>query len=295
MRHKLLILFTAFCGLTRAYDVIDVNGICYGIIESLNIAFVTNPENFGISYVGNVVIPSQIQYKGQTYTVTSISSSSFSGCDELLSVQLPSSVRAVSSCAFLGCTNLRQVSLPATIQTFGSCAFTGCTSLQQLMLPRHTELVDSLTLYCCASLTSVVLPHRIQTVCQGAMEHLPAMEHLYCFASTPPVVEQGAFSLSDQRQCTLHVPTESIEQYRLSPIWSDFYKIVALSDKDYLGQNYQRGDINDDGIVDAKDLELLQRIIVSLPDDAAVRWAADINADGIVNAIDYVSLANDLR
>ena len=294
MRQFLFILFAAFCNMLHAYDV-EVDGICYSFIGT-RLAYVTHRGMDGTSagYTGDVVIPEQISYNGRTYTVFSVGENAFAGCDGLTSVQLPSTVKAVSACAFLGCTDLRQVFLPATINAFGGCAFTACTSLQQIALPRHAEIVDSLTFYCCASLTSVVLPHRIHTVCQGALEHLPSMTSLYCFASTPPVAEQGAFTYADQQHCTLYVPKESLQLYTNSPVWSSFQHIVALSDKDYIGQNYQRGDINDDGKIDADDLALLRRVIVTLPDDSAVRWAADVNADGKVNAIDYVTLSNRL-
>ena len=296
MRRILLILLLAPCALlhVHAYDF-EVNGICYGFAPP-RYAYVTHHgewagEATDRTYSGNLVVPSEISYNGRTYTVTSVGENAFAGCDELVSVQFPSTIRAVSSCAFLGCTNLQQVSLPATILAFGGFAFTGCTSLQQITLPRHTELVDSLTFYCCSSLTSVVLPHRIRTVCQGAMEHLPEMTDLYCFSSIPPVAEQGAFTLSDQQNCTLHVPAEAINLYQQSPVWSNFYRIVALSDENYTSQNYQRGDINDDGRIDAEDLALLRKLIVCLSDNVSVRWAADINGDGVVNAIDYVTLA----
>ena len=282
-RTLILALYTVFSGMLHAYDV-EVDGIYYDIIIQ-RFAYVTyrDLDVASGSYSGKVVVPAQINYKGRDYPVLSIGDNAFAGCDELKTVQLPSTMRGISSCAFLGCTNLQQVSLPSTIQSVSSCAFTGCTSLEQVVLPRHMELVDSLTLYCCASLTSVVLPHR--------MEHLPAMTNLYCFASTPPVAEQGAFTLSDQQHCTLHVPNESIQLYRELPVWSNFYRIVALNDENYISQNYQRGDINDDGQIDAEDLALLRRLIVSLPDNASVRWAADINGDGTVNDIDYVTLA----
>ena len=275
-RTLILALYTVFSGMLHAYDV-EVDGIYYGIIIQ-RFAYVTyrDLEATAGSYSGKVVVPAQINYKGRTYPVSSIGENAFAGCEELKSVQLPSTVRGVNSCAFLGCTNLQQVSIPTTIQSVNSCAFTGCTSLEQVVLPRRMELVDSLTLYCCASLTSVVLPHRVRTICNSAMEHLPAMTNLYCFASTPPIVEQGAFTLSDQQRCTLHVPKESLQLYRESPEWSNFYRIVALNDENYRSQNYQRGDINDDGQIDAEDLALLRRLIVSLPDNASVRWAADI-------------------
>ena len=297
MKRILILLLLAPCAIlpALAYDA-EVNGIYYSFIGTKK-AFVTHGGFTGDTpnhYVGKVVVPAQITYNGRTYNVTSIGPNAFAGCEGLTSVQLPSSVRAISACAFLGCTSLTKVTLPADILVIGTCAFTGCTSLQQISLPRHTELVDSLTLYCCASLTSLVLPHRIRTVCQGALEHLPKVTHLYCFASEPPVAEPKAFSLADQQRCTLHVPKEALQAYRQSPVWSDFYSIVALTDQNYTSQNYQRGDINDDGKVDAEDLALLRRIIVKLPDDTAVRWAADINEDGTVNAIDYVTLAKRL-
>lgn len=285
----------SFVSSSFAADVVK-NGVCYGLIGT-RWAFVTH---FGLEpdakkYSGRVVIPSQITHDGHTYSVISVGENAFAGSDELVSVQLPSTVRALSACAFLGCTALRQVALPENIQAFASCAFTGCTSLQQVTLPRHTDFVDTLTFYCCASLKSVVLPHRIRTVCQGALEHLPALTDLYCYSSEPPVAEAGAFTPSDQQHCTLHVPADAVASYQAAPLWSNFYRIVALSDADYTRQNYQRGDINDDGQIDAADLALLRRVIVRLPDDAAVRWAADINTDGIVNAVDYVTLMKKLK
>lgn len=283
-----------------AYDV-EVNGICYDFIArrayvthrgqwTLDVSqpSLTGPES---SYTGDIVIPEQITFNGRTYTVTSIGENAFAGCEGLTSVQLPPTVRAVSSCAFLGCTNLRQVSLPTGLQAIASCAFVGCASLEQITLPRHAELVDSLSFYCCTSLSSVVLPHCVRTVCQGALEHLPSLAHLYSFADMPPVAELGAFTLADQQHCTLHVPAEAVALYQQSPIWSDFCEIVALSDEDYTSQNYRRGDINDDGLVNADDLLLLRRLIVSIPTYTALRWAADVNGDGIVNAIDYVTLS----
>ena len=291
MKMRLILSFLYFLifSCVFAYDV-EVDGICYGIIGTRS-AFVTYCDMDRADYYkGRVVIPEQISYRGHTYPVLSIGENAFAGQENLTSVQLPSSLRAVSSCAFLGCTNLQQVSFPESLLVYGSCAFTGCTSLQQIALPRHAELVDSLTFYCCASLSSVVLPHCVRMVCQGALEHLPAITDLYCYSSNPPVAEQGAFTLADQQHCTLHVPSEAVSQYQESPVWSDFCRIVALSDDEYVAQNYQRGDSNDDGLVDANDLLLLRRFVVSLPNDAAVRWAADINGDGKVNAVDFVEL-----
>ena len=300
MRRTLLSLLLASSlllllpgSILRAHDL-EVGGVYYGLIGTRR-AYVTHRGDWSTTYKGRVVIPSEISYDGHTYSVTSVGENAFAGCDELTYVQLPSTVKSISPCAFLGCSGLRQVSVPETILVFNSCAFTGCTSLQQITLPRHAEFIDSLTFYCCASLKSIVLPHRIRKVCQGALEHLPALTDLYCFSSIPPTAEQGAFTPSDQQRCTLHGPAESVDLYRGSLLWRDFYNIVPLSNTDYTRQKYQRGDVNDDGQIDNEDLALMRRLIVRLPDNEAVRWAADINADGTVNAVDYVPLAKKLK
>ena len=279
------------CTSLHAYDV-EVDGVCYGVIGSM--AYVTyrgSDVEHSEPYVGDVYVPEEITYRGKTYPVRSVGDNAFAGCEGLTSVHLPATLSSLSPCAFMGCSNLRRVYLSESVKVFSSCAFTGCTALQQVTLPRYATLIDSLTFYCCASLRSLILPHRVRTVCQGAIEHCPSMTHLYCFASEPPVAEQGAFTPADQRRCTLHVPRESLQQYKDAPVWSNFQRIVALDDSDYLAQGYVRGDVNDDGKVDAADLALLQRIIVRLPDDSAVRWAADFNGDGLVNAVDYVLFA----
>ncbi|MBO7120173.1 MAG: leucine-rich repeat protein [Bacteroidaceae bacterium] len=295
MRKLLTSSLFLLTSILYAYDV-EVDGICYNLLGT-SMAYVTyrGGDMFEPNgYSGDVVVPSHIVHNGFTYRIFNVGPSAFADCEGLTSVQLPSTVRGVSGSAFLGCTNLRQVALPSDLLGLGGSVFAGCTSLQEVSLPRRLDEVDTLMLYCCASLTSVVLPHRVRRVCQGSLVHLPSMRHLYVFASTPPTADQGAFTLKDQQHCTLHVPREALQQYKQSPIWREFYRIVVLGDADYAAHDYQRGDINDDGNVDAEDLALLRRIVVSLPDDSAVRWAADINGDGKINSVDYVLLSKSI-
>ncbi len=49
-------------------------------------------------------------------------------------------------------------------------------------------------------------------------------------------------------------------------------------------------DLNKDGIVDQKDLEILERIIVGLVNDPTLVAQADFNGDGRVNVLDITTL-----
>ena len=290
-----LLLCCASAGVLRAHDV-EVDGVCYNFLVGGR-AYVTYRGNSDFEpdgYAGDVVVPAEFSHNGSTYRVVSVGPSAFAGCERLTSVQLPPSVRALSGSSFLGCTALRRVTLPEGYLSMSSCSFTGCLSLQEVVFPRKAEFVDTLSLYCCASLSSLTLPHRIRTIRQGGLEHLPSLRHLYCYASLPPTCEPGAFFLPDQQRSVLHVPAMSLQAYREASGWSDFREIVPISDAEFEAEGYVRGDVNADGSVDAEDLALLRRIVVSLPDDCAVHWAADMNGDGKVGAADYVELARRL-
>ena len=55
---------------------------------------------------GEIVIPSEIIYKGKIYNVTSIDYGAFSGCSSLTSIEIPNSVTSIGNYAFSGCSSL---------------------------------------------------------------------------------------------------------------------------------------------------------------------------------------------
>lgn len=58
------------------------------------------------SISGAKVIPNQVTYKGNTYSVTSIGSSAFSDCSSLTSIEIPSNVTRIGGWAFAYCSSL---------------------------------------------------------------------------------------------------------------------------------------------------------------------------------------------
>lgn len=85
------------------------------------------PENEGYTVIGAGAF-----YKTRRYIVTIpegvevIEPYAFAGCDELVRVELPSTLKEIGEGAFLGCVQLREMTVPDGVQKIGEFAFWDC-------------------------------------------------------------------------------------------------------------------------------------------------------------------------
>ena len=72
------------------------------------------------------IIPSSITGSDNNqYTIKTIMDGAFSGCMELISVDIPDGVTSIGNYAFSVCSNLKSVSIPNSVNTIGENAFSG--------------------------------------------------------------------------------------------------------------------------------------------------------------------------
>ena len=92
-------------------------------------------------YTGNVVIPPNVTYNGNTYPVTSIGYYAFQNCSGLTGVTIPNSVTRIEGNAFSGCSGLTSINIPNSVTSIGSSAFSGCSGLTSVTIPNSVTSI----------------------------------------------------------------------------------------------------------------------------------------------------------
>lgn len=144
-----------------AYDF-EYNGMYFNIISTADLTCeITYKDGNYNTYAGNVTIPSEVEYKGRTLTVTRIQDA-FRDCINLTSVTIPNSVPVISG--FSNCTSLTSVNIPNSATDIFSYAFEGCTSLTAVNIPNSVTIISAYAFSGCSSLTTVNIPNSVTNI-----------------------------------------------------------------------------------------------------------------------------------
>lgn len=250
MKKQCLIIFLTLlsskvCGQTL------IDGIYYNLIPKAKVAEVTHNSFLAYSYEGIVDIPSQVEYEGVVYNITSIGDFAFSRCSKLTEVNIPNtitsigigafeftsikkiiipdSVEAINSDTFSHCEYLSSISLSKKIKTIGSGAFWGCIGLTKIDLPQSVISIYGFAFQDCYNLEEIIIRENIDFI-DIAFQGCYGIKNFYCYAeSIPRMLFSDIFKGSYIEHATLHVPESSVEFYKSAYPWNSFREIVSLS------------------------------------------------------------------
>lgn len=113
--------------------------------------------------LSNVVIPSEVVYDGEIYSVTSIGYEAFKNTG-LKSITIPESVTSIDLYAFSGCTGLTSITIPEGVTYIGICAFEGCTGLTSITIPERVAGIGDFAFSGCTGLTSITIPESVTRI-----------------------------------------------------------------------------------------------------------------------------------
>lgn len=161
-------------------------------------------------------------------SVTSIENQTFYNCSSLTSVTIPNSVKSIGSYAFDHCTGLTSVTIGNNVTSINYNAFSCCSSLTSITIPNSVISINNAAFSNCSGLTSVNIGSGVKTIGSDAFASCPELTDLYCYAESVPSTNSNAFEGSHIDYATLHVPSISVNVYKLAEPWKNFKTIVAL-------------------------------------------------------------------
>lgn len=143
-------------------DVAD-NGYVYAVVDGINYQLYKNNESDKTDNTATVIqqakgicvanIPTSITFKGENYTITSISRNAFYKCDKLTSVTIPNSITEIGSETFAHCILLTEVILPDGLDRINNYMFRYCSSLTKVFIPNSVTSIGENVFYQCSNLT----------------------------------------------------------------------------------------------------------------------------------------------
>ncbi|MCQ2196243.1 MAG: leucine-rich repeat domain-containing protein [Bacteroidaceae bacterium] len=228
MKKLFLILLMLLPITASAYDA-EIDGIYY--LFSGDEAIVTFKESCGgFRYEGDVVIPSQVTYKGKTYRVTRIGINAFYG-SKLTSISLPNTIKSIGDGAF-NFSSLTEIYLPDNITTIESRAFLS-SKLKNVHLPNNLYYMGAFCFSSCEELENINIPSKLH--------HLGASDFRKC--SKIRTDDDGYLG-----NLLLRVPDKDVVDYKIKE-GTKFVQLQAFEGCDKLQSLYiPESVINVDGI-----------------------------------------------
>lgn len=169
----------------------------------------------------------------------------FSGCRSLEKIVLPDGITVIPQNCFNGCWVLKEISFPSNLKSIHEDAFHDCRALDNLVLPEGLEVLANEVFYNC-SINNITFPSTLQSVggwCFGfgpdmKILKLPVslskigsyafakgnIEEVYCMNPVPVECESNVFK-NEAYYGTLWVPAGSLDAYKNTKPWSDFFTI----------------------------------------------------------------------
>lgn len=182
---------------------------------------------------GDVVIPDEVSYQDQTYSVgkmqlslsnlidktavtslridyplTKIGNSELSSCKALTELHLPESLRSVGQYGCAYNSSLKKLTMPPVLDYLGPRSFYGISELEELEMPVVDTIPDR-CFYNCKKLQKIVIPEGVKSIGNGAFYYCDELNTLELPSTLESIASMAFITYSD-------VPME-VSVYRNDP------------------------------------------------------------------------------
>ena len=218
------------------------SGDIYYIVGENNTVSVTQGE---VKYSGDVVIPNQVTYNGNTYSVTTIGYCAFESCTGLLSVTIPPSIKSIDIDAFKNCRNMIAVNISDITSWcniifvdnysnplyYAHHLFLNGTKITTLNIPKSISRIKSYTFQGCSDLTSVTISDNITSIGDYAFGDCNNLNTVILEIMNPFRIDESTFASTNSEKdiyasAILVVPEGTKAAYQATEGWNKFSQIT---------------------------------------------------------------------
>ena len=248
--------------------VYDSRGNCNALIKTANNTLVASSNNtiipltvtkiaagafYGRS-IWNITIPKSVKTIGK-YAFMGIKTNNLEfelpssieyidtlcfAATNLKRIDIPSSVKIIGEGAFCANQELTTIIIPNSVDIIKTEAFLSCTALEELTIPDNVNIIEPMAFYDCRNLKVIRLGCGIKTIgdlafnCPGIPVDYGypshAIDSIYCTATIPPsLLNENCFE-SSYSSATLYVPKPSVEKYKTTYGWKNFFQILPIEE-----------------------------------------------------------------
>ena len=255
--------------LTISGATFEADGIFYSIINETNKTVkVTyqgdNYSQFSNEYTGEITIPENVTYEGNSYTVKVIGQDAFRNCTGLTEITIPASITSIETDAFAACSKLKEVynfsaldivkgatthggiaryaanviSIPgATIEgdfifdSYGTLlTYKGCDS--EVTLPDNYKgesyNIGDNAFRSNTTITSITIPAGVTNIGECAFDGCSNLTSIYVQGETPALLFNNTFAdISDE--AILYVPAGTKAAYQSNVSQREAYDIALTT------------------------------------------------------------------
>lgn len=140
-----------------------INGVYYELDNQGQTAKVVSGD---IRYNGDVVIQESIKQGGVSFEVKTVGDYAFSGCDQMKSIVLPSTIEELGFESFAGCYGLTAIQLPSNLKKIGNQCFMEC-AFKEIDIPGSVESIGAFAFSGC-KLTQANIADGVLGIKEGA-------------------------------------------------------------------------------------------------------------------------------
>ena len=142
---------------------------------------------------------------------------------------IPEGVTSIPAGIFNSFESITSVTIPNTVIEIGEAAFYACSNLKTVLISNSVTEIQKNAFAYCNTLETVTIGNSIRTFGMAAFNACDKLKDIFIGNPIPPdeIAEPYFYQpLFSDYSATLHVPKNSIPDYRMSSVWSKFTIIV---------------------------------------------------------------------